>query len=77
MISINTPKTEVVIDNLNGKEIDGVKFELVRIQGMSVIMHTSNDSQAKEIVKKVITPLPEMKYKMLTISILDDNGRLI
>lgn len=77
MISINSPKSQLVADKLQGKEIEGVSFELVKIQGMSVIMKTSDDAQAKNIVKKYIGSLPEMKYKVLTVAILDDQGRLI
>lgn len=77
MISINSPKSQLVADKLQGKEIEGVSFGLVKIQGMSVIMKTSDDAQAKNIVKKYIGSLPEMKYKVLTVTILDDQGRLI
>lgn len=77
MISINSPKSQLVADKLQGKEIEGVSFELVKIQGMSVIMKTSDDTQAKNVVKKYIGSLPEMKYKVLTVAILDDQGRLI
>lgn len=77
MISINSPKSQLVVDKLQGKEIEGVSFELVKIQGMSVIMKTSDDTQAKNVVKKYIGSLPEMKYKVLTVAILDDQGRLI
>lgn len=77
MISINSPKSELVVEKLQGKEIEGIAFELVKMQGMSVIMKTSDDIQAKNVVKKYIGSLPEMKYKVLTIAILDDQGRLI
>lgn len=77
MISINSPKSELVAEKLQGKEIEGIAFELVKMQGMSVIMKTSDDIQAKNVVKKYISSLPEMKYKLLTIAIVDDQGRLI
>ncbi|MDO4378524.1 MAG: hypothetical protein Q4C64_05160 [Erysipelotrichia bacterium] len=77
MISINSPKASFIAEKLAGKEIDGVNFELVKMQGMSVIMKTNDDAKAKIVVKSYIGSMPEMKYKVLTVGILDDQGRLI
>ena len=69
MLLIGCSKIDVVIDMLDGKEIDGCKFELVSKKGIQATFRHSldDDMAAKRIVKGAFAAKPE--YKALFLSV--------
>ena len=78
MLSVNSPKPQVVVDTLDQKEIEGVTFEVVRVQGLSVLVRANGDEiEARSILRRVLPALPEMKYKVVSVMLVDEQGRAI
>lgn len=77
MLSVNCPKPDVVIETFKDKEIEGIKFEYVMTQGLSVILRSNDDNKAKAVVKKILAELPALKYKFTSVMLVDDQGRAL
>lgn len=78
MLSINCPKTKIIQTYFHHQCIDGIQFEVVEIQGFSVLLkHDHSDEEAKQIAKQTIAQLKELTYFVTTVRIVDEKGALI
>lgn len=78
MLSINSPKPDAVKQAFDHQEYEGIKFEVVRQQGLSVIVQSSaTDPEAKSVCKRVMAQLPELKRMVCSCQIVDDKGNLV
>lgn len=78
MLSVNSPRPNEVKKTFDQQCIEGITFEVVRTQGLSVILkHNSSDTVAKAVCKKVLKEIPALKRMVCSCQIVDENGNLI
>lgn len=78
MICINCPKTALISTHFHQKTINGIYFEVVAIQGFSIILqHDTNDEEAKQTVKQATAQMKELKHTMVTVRIVDEQGAIV
>lgn len=78
MLSINSPRPGCVIQAFGGREYEGICFEVVRQQGLSVILKAScSDQEAKAVCKRVMSQLPDLKRMVCSCQIVDEKGNLV
>ncbi len=78
MLSVNCPKPDAVIKAFDKQVYEGISFEVVSQMGLSVLLRCSgNDQTAKAVAKKILKDLPELRYRVANVSVVDDKGRII
>lgn len=78
MLSINSPRPGCIIQAFDGQTYEEIRFEVVRQQGLSVILRTSgSDQEAKAVCKRVMSNLPDLKRMVCSCQIVDEKGNLI
>lgn len=78
MISINTPRVKDVVKEFDKQTINGILFGVESIQGLRVILHhNGDDNEAKALCKRVISNMPVMRNMVVSVQIVDKNGKLL
>lgn len=79
LLQIGCPRGKILRDAIDGQTIDGVTFQVVKVEGLnSYVSHNApSDSDAKRIVKKVISSNEDLKATFTSIMVVDENGRLV
>ena len=78
MLRVNCPKTKAVITALDQKQIESITFRLKDVIGLSAVFEVEGDETvAKAIAKKTLSELPEMKYQVISVALIDDQGRML
>lgn len=79
MLQIGCPKAKMINEKLNQATIDGVTFQVVSMQGltMKVSHDAKDDAAAKSILKQWLTSIPELKNAYTNIQLIDETGRIL
>lgn len=78
MLKVNCPKVKAVVEALDQKQIEGITLKLKEVIGLSAIFEVEGDEMiAKSLVKKSLSELPELKYQVVSVSLTDEQGRML
>lgn len=79
MLQIGSSKAKILNEKLNGLEWEGIHFEVISLQGLTLkVKHDGeSDAVAKAALKKYIATLPELKNAYTNIQLVDEQGRIL
>ena len=78
MLKVNCPKVKAVVEALDQKKIEGITLKLKEVIGLSAVFEVEGDEMiAKSLVKKSLSELPELKYQVVSVSLIDEQGRML
>lgn len=79
MLQIGSSKAKILNEKLNGLEWEGIHFEVVSLQSLTLkVKHNGeSDAVAKATLKKYIATLPELKNAYTNIQLVDEQGRIL
>lgn len=79
MLQIGSPKAALLKEKLDGLEWEGIHFQVVQMQGLTMtVKHDGcSDAGAKAAVKRYIASLPEYGKAYTNIQYVDENGRIL
>lgn len=77
MLLVSCARINILIKNIDNKEINGINFKLNKLDGlMAYINHDSDDETAKKTLKEKAKGIPELKNMFLNIRTIDDSGNI-
>lgn len=78
MLLVGSPKIAVLSKELYNREIEGIQFDVVSKEGLTLkLKHNAESDQfAKDILKKYIKSLKDYGNVYTNIQLIDDDGRI-
>ena len=79
MLQVGSPKYKVIKEKIDHNTFEGVTFEVTESMGLTfkVKHNAQSDEEAKAVLKKVISTIPEAKNVYTNIQYIDDQGHIL
>ncbi len=80
MLLIGCAKAKLLAEKINGLVTNDVKFEVVKIEGLSLTVnhHNAKDEKAaKALIKEIIKSMPELHGLYVNIQMIDQTGKIL
>lgn len=79
MLLIGCAKAKLLAEKINGLVTNDVKFEVVKIEGLSLtVNHNAKDEKAaKVLIKEIIKSMPELHGLYVNIQMIDQTGKIL
>lgn len=79
MLQVGSPKAKLISERINNQTYEGINFEVISQTGLTIkIKHNAdNDLIAKNVLKKMISNIPETKNTYTNIQYIDESGRIL
>ncbi len=79
MLQIGCAKAGLLKDKIDGLEWDGIHYEVVSMQGLTItVKHDADsDSTAKTEIKKFLATIPEIQNIYTNIQLVDEKGTIL
>lgn len=79
MLQVNCPQARKVKDKIDGLQLEGITYHVKNLHALiiDVTFEGGEIDTAKNLLRKYIAALPEMRQMFLSIKVAYDNGQLV